>query len=145
MEIRKLNQHLSVAGQISAADVAIIASQGFKTILCNRPDGEDTDQPTFESIKHAAEISGLAVIFMPVFKSGVTGENIGDFAKIFENAEIPMLAYCRTGTRCTILWALSEGAKGTPVDQIIGLAADAGYDLSKMAGRLVDATSAVER
>jgi sulfide:quinone oxidoreductase len=136
MEINKINQQLSVAGQISADDVALIAAQGYKTILCNRPDGEAWGQPTFEAIKQAAEKSGLEILFMPVVNSGVTDENILNFTTIFGAVETPMLAYCRTGTRCTILWALSEGAKGTPVEQIVGLAATAGYDLSQMAERI---------
>ena len=136
MEIKRINQDLSVAGQISAQDVETIAAQGFKTILCNRPDSEVWGQPRYEAIKRAAEESGVEIIFMPVFNTGITDENITDFTTVFGAVETPLLAYCRTGTRCTILWALSEGAKGTPAEQVIALAANAGYDLSKMAERI---------
>ena len=136
MDIKKLTDEVSVAGQISAADVAFIAEQGFKTIVCNRPDLEVSDQPTIEAVKQAAENLGLEVIFQPVSSNGMSEQDIKDFSVIADNVKTPMLAYCRTGTRCTILWALSEGAKGRPGDQIVALAANAGYDLSKIAARL---------
>ncbi len=136
MEIRKLNDEISVAGQILPTDVSYIAQQGFKTILCNRPDGEVNDQPTIDAIKQAAEDCGLDIIFQPVLTSGITDQNIKEFSVITDNVKGPMLAFCRTGTRCTFLWALSESSKGRPADELITMAADAGYDLSSIAGRL---------
>jgi uncharacterized protein (TIGR01244 family) len=136
MEIRRLNDEISVAEQISPADVSYIAQQGFKTILCNRPDGEVDGQPTIDAIKQAAEDCGIDIIFQPVLTSGITDQNIKDFSVITDNVKGPMLAYCRTGTRCTFLWALSESSKGRPADQIVTMATDAGYDLSRIAGRL---------
>ena len=133
MEIKKLNENLSVAGQLNPADVAGIAEQGFKTIICNRPDGEATDQPEFGIIRQNAENAGLTFVFLPVLSSGPTEQNIGEFSAALDIAQSPVLAYCRTGTRCTILWALSQGAKGVPVDDIVSTAAKAGYDVSKVA------------
>lgn len=133
MEIKKLNENLSVAGQLMPSDVASIADQGFKTIICNRPDGEAADQPEFDTIRQQAEGAGLDVVFMPVIAGGPTGQNVDDFSAALDNAQSPILAYCRTGTRCTILWALSQGAKGIPVDDIVSTAASAGYDVSNVA------------
>jgi sulfide:quinone oxidoreductase len=133
VEIKKLSENLSVAGQLIPADVANIAELGFKTIICNRPDGEASDQPEFDTIRHNAENAGLSVVFMPVLSSGPTQQNIGEFSAALDTAQSPVLAYCRTGTRCTILWALSQGAKGMPVDDIVSTAANAGYDVSKVA------------
>ena len=133
MEIKKLNEKLSVAGQLMPSDVASIAEQGFKTIICNRPDGEAADQPEFDAIRQKAEDAGLDVVFMPVISGGPTGQNVDDFSAALDTAQSPILAYCRTGTRCTILWALSQGAKGMPVDDIVSTAAGAGYDVSNVA------------
>jgi len=133
VEIKKLNENLSVAGQLMPSDVASIADQGFKTIICNRPDGEAADQPEFDTIRQQAEGAGLDVVFMPVIAGGPTGQNVDDFSAALDNAQSPILAYCRTGTRCTILWALSQGAKGIPVDDIVSTAASAGYDVSNVA------------
>ncbi len=136
MEINKINENLSVAGQIFPSDLAFISEQGFKTVICNRPDGEVAGQPEFESIRHSAERAGLSIIFLPVLSSGPTAANIREFSVALDKARSPTLAYCRTGTRCTILWALSEGAKGTPVDRIVTAAAIAGYDVSKVAAHI---------
>ncbi len=136
MEINKISEILSVAGQISPSDLAFISEQGFKTVICNRPDGEVNGQPEFESIRQSAEQAGLSIIFLPVLSSGPTAANIKEFSTALDNAASPTLAYCRTGTRSTITWALSEGAKGTPVDQIVTMAAKAGYDVSKIAAHI---------
>ncbi len=136
MEIKRLSENVSVAGQLNPADVATIAEQGYKTIICNRPDGEASDQPEYDTIRQTAENAGLSVVFMPVLSSGPTQQNIGEFSAALDTAQSPILAYCRTGTRCTILWALSQGAKGMPVDDIVSAAANAGYDVSKVAARI---------
>jgi len=133
VEIKKLNEYLSVAGQLLPADVASIAEQGYKTLICNRPDGESRDQPEFESIRQNAEKAGLSVIFMPVLSSGPSEQNISEFSEALDTASSPVLAYCRTGTRCTILWALTQGVKGMPVEEIVSTAANAGYDVTKVA------------
>ena len=136
MEIKKINQNLSVAGQIFPADIPAIVEQGFKTILCNRPDGEVVDQPTIGTIEEIARNLGIAVRYLPVGNSGVTQNNISEFAQFIHAADGPTLAYCRTGTRSTFLWALSERASGTPANQIVTIATNAGYDLTRIADRL---------
>ena len=136
MEIRKINDNISVAGQISSADIPAIAKHGIKTIICNRPDFEVSDQPTYDSIQKAALDNDVAIIFLPVLNTGISEENIEEFAALVDRVEKPMLAYCRTGTRCTFLWALSEGTKGVPIDQIVTSATNAGYDISRITERL---------
>lgn len=135
MDMKTLTADLSVSTQITAADVATIAAQGFKSILCNRPDGEGADQTAFAEIEAQAKALGLAVAYQPVVSGAVTDQDGADFAAVIADLPAPVFAYCRTGTRCTILWALSQAAQ-QPVDGIVTTAAEAGYDLSKMAGRL---------
>ncbi len=131
MEIKQLTPNLSVAPQVTAADIGDIAAQGFKTILCNRPDGEAENQPDFASLQAAAQACDVELIYQPVSPKTVTKENVVDFSNIVESARGPVLAYCRTGTRCTILWGLGESAKGTPIQEIIATATKAGYDISR--------------
>lgn len=133
MEFRKLTDQLCVAPQITPENMPAIAAAGFKTILCNRPDGEADDQPTFAAIKEAAIDCGLTFINQPVSPKQVTAQDVTGFASNVATAQSPVFAYCRTGTRCTILWALDESANGMPIEQILKTAAAAGYDLSKQA------------
>jgi sulfide:quinone oxidoreductase len=139
MEINKLTENLSVSPQITAADIDGIAAQGFKTILCNRPDGEADDQPDYASLEAAAIDSGVNLIYQPVSPKMATSDNVVDFANTVNNADAPILAYCRTGTRCTILWALGESANGVAIEDIVATAAKAGYDLSKQAQYIASA------
>ena len=136
MEIRQLSDQLSVAAQITVQDVEHIAAQGFKTILCNRPDGEASDQPEFRLIAQAAQAAGINAQYMPVAPKEITDANIVEFGEGLKNIPSPMLAYCRTGTRCAFLWALSKGASGAPVNEIISAASNAGYDVSKLLPRI---------
>lgn len=133
MEFRRLTEQLSVAPQVTPENMPAIAAAGFKTILCNRPDGEADDQPTFAAIKEAAIVCGLTFINQPVSPKKATNQDVTGFANNVAAAQSPVLAYCRTGTRCTILWALGNSAEGMPIEKILKIAADAGYDLSKQA------------
>ena len=135
MEIKRINGELSVAPQIVASDILAIAEAGFKTVICNRPDGEGEDQQEYAEIEVAAQAAGLLIINQPVDGRNVTDEDGVQFGKLLDDATKPVLAYCRTGTRCTILWCLSRSGKMT-VDEIIGKAAAAGYDMSGISGRL---------
>lgn len=135
MIANKLTDDISVAPQITAEEVDEIAKAGFKTIICNRPDGEDAAQADCEGIKQAAEARGLAFCFQPVISGRMTPEDVKAFKGIFEAAAKPVLAYCRTGTRCTFLWAFSQ-AGAMPTNDIIAAAHRAGYDLSGMAPAL---------
>jgi sulfide:quinone oxidoreductase len=136
MDIRRISDTLSVSPQIEAADVPEIVRLGFKSIVCNRPDGEQEGQPLFEDIATAARSQGLEFVFQPVSSGLVTDDNARDFSSIVNGLPAPVLAYCRTGTRCTVLWALGEAAAAKPIDGIVNQAAGAGYNLSGMLDRL---------
>ena len=135
MEIRRINDDVSVAPQVLASDIPAISEAGFKTIICNRPDGESEDQQVFAEIEAAAKKAGIAIIFQPVPSGNVSDEDGLEFGQLLETATKPLLAYCRTGTRCTILWCLSQ-VGSLPVNEIIGKATAAGYDVSGLVGRL---------
>ena len=135
MEIKALTSRLSVAPQISAADLTTIAQRGFKTVINNRPDGEANDQPLSAELSAAASRLGIEFIEMPVSSSNISEQNVADFGAQLASATVPVLAFCRTGTRCTNLWALNA-ASSQDVEQIIETAKQAGYDLSKSRARL---------
>lgn len=137
MTPKPLTTELSVAGQISAEDTAEIAAQGFRSIICNRPDGEGADQPVSAEIREAAERAGLEMRYLPVVSGKVSDADVDAFGAALEELPKPVLAYCRSGTRSTTLWALSQ-ADSRSLDEIVGAAGRAGYDLSGVAARIAN-------
>ena len=137
MNIKKISPGFFVAGQISAADVGAVAAQGVKTIMCNRPDHESQGQTLGSDIAAAAEGLGIAFLNVPVVAGALTENDIRDFETACHEAQRPILAYCRTGTRSTTLWALAE-AKTLDVDAILSATKSAGYDLTAMRPKLMD-------
>ena len=135
MDARRVTDELSVAPQISAADVADIADAGFRSILCNRPDGEAIGQPDFAEIEAAAKAAGVEIVWQPIISGAISDADGAQFGDIVAGLPKPVLAYCRSGTRCTALWSLSQ-AKLQSSDAIIRSAAEAGYDLRGLAPRL---------
>ncbi len=135
MDIKKIDESISVAGQIKASDVAAIAEAGFRSILCNRPDGEGLLQPAYSGVEEAAKKAGLEFIYQPVSSKGIQDDDVTEFQKCCDALPKPVLAYCRTGTRCTVLWSLSQSGS-REVSEIMFMTAAAGYDMSMLAGRL---------
>ena len=128
MDIRTLSPTTSVAPQILPSEVAELAARGFRTIVNNRPDGESPDQPSNLEIEAAARECGIACYFLPVISGHITVEAVDAFRSLLTKAEAPIPAFCRSGTRCTVLWGLAE-SQSTAADSIIQAARDAGYDL----------------
>ncbi|WP_407497688.1 TIGR01244 family sulfur transferase [Acinetobacter baumannii] len=110
MELKRVNQDFYVAGQITANDIVKIADQGIKTLICHRPDGEGADQPNVIEIEEAAQRHGLNVIYQPVISGKITDQQVTEFKQLYQNAQKPVLAYCRSGMRAISLWALAEVA-----------------------------------
>ena len=135
MDLRKLTPFLSVSAQITAEDVGIAASMGFKTLICNRPENESEDQPEMQGIIDACEREGLAWHYQPVISGKVTDENAAEFGNLLKEVQGPVLAFCRTGTRCTTLWALSE-SHHLDTSTVLETAKQAGYDLAGLRPRL---------
>lgn len=110
MIVRPLATDLSVSPQITTADVATLYELGFRSIVCHRPDGEASDQPTFVEIAQAADRAGIQAIYQPIIPGqGLTEEAVA-FAALCAELPKPILAYCRTGTRSQTLWAMSRPA-----------------------------------
>jgi sulfide:quinone oxidoreductase len=122
LDIKKINDRMSVSGQIQPEDVQAIKQAGFVSIINNRPDGEAPDQPSSAAIGEAARAAGLGYYEIPMGREGVTSDG-------------PVFAFCRSGTRSTTLWALSQAGKDN-ADTIIDSAAKAGYDMSHLAAHL---------
>lgn len=135
METKTLTDKLSVAEQLKLADIKHIAQAGFKTIINNRPDAEAPRQPRSETLQKRAGELGLDYRYIPVQPSGLSEENLADFKDALSEASGPILAFCRTGTRSTTLWA-HAAADEMPVNSIINIAANAGYDLKKIKPKL---------
>ncbi|MBR9843997.1 MAG: TIGR01244 family phosphatase, partial [Rhodobacteraceae bacterium] len=137
MDARKITDQVSVAPQITADDVREIAAQGFRAIICNRPDGEGSDQPAFDEIERVAREEGLTCRYLPVVSGKVTDENAEDFGTALMELPGPVLAYCRTGTRCATLWSLSKAAE-TSTSDILAATKGAGYDMGGVVRRIVN-------
>jgi sulfide:quinone oxidoreductase len=135
MKFAKINNELTVSDQITIEDLKEIQAQGYKTIFCNRPDQESEGQLTFLTIEKEAQNLGIKAIHQPVIGGQISDDDIAQFGTSFELAQKPIFAYCRTGTRCSMLWALSY-AKTLPIDEILSKAQIAGYDLSPIKDRL---------
>ena len=108
MQMYKVTDNFSLAGQISATDVAQIKAMGFKSIMCNRPDGEEFGQPSAEIIKKAAEDHEMEFFFVPMGRTGISNELLADFRNVINGDNGPVFAYCRTGNRCGMLWNASQ-------------------------------------
>ena len=107
MDIKPLSESVSVAGQLSVEDVGEVAKAGFRSIICNRPDGEGPDQTPFAMIAEAAKVPGLEVKYIPVTPPHVSPEQIAEFKAAIEEMPGPVLAYCRSGARSASLWTLA--------------------------------------
>jgi sulfide:quinone oxidoreductase len=135
MKLAKINNELTVSDQITIEDLKEIQAQGYKTIFCNRPDQESEGQLAFSAIEKEAQNLGIKAIHQPVIGGQISDNDIAQFGSYFELAQKPIFAYCRTGTRCSMLWALSN-AKTLPIDEILNKTQIAGYDLSPLQDRL---------
>ena len=138
MTPKTIDQTLSVSEQINADDIAAIATSGFKSIICNRPDGEGADQPVFAEIEAAAKSAGLIAAYQPIVSGKVGDEDALAFGKLMDALPKPVFAYCRTGTRSTTLWSLSEGARGRALPTILATAKAAGYDMTGVVRRIAN-------
>ena len=138
MQAKKITSGVSVSEQISASDLREIATLGFRSIICNRPDGEAADQPTFAEIEAAAKAASIPAAYQPVTSGKVMDEDAAAFGKLVDELPKPILAYCRTGTRSATLWSLSQAAKGTSMSDVLSATKAAGYDMSGVVRRIAN-------
>lgn len=128
MDLRQLTPDLAVAPQIQPEDVPALAEAGFRVLINNRPDAEVGPDEDDQAMRAAAEAAGMHYVFNPFMPGQITPDMISAQAQALT---LPgaKLAYCRSGNRSTVLWALAR-AGHEPVDHLMSVAAKAGYDLS---------------
>ena len=127
--MRKLDSKTIVAGQIDPQEIPALAATGVTMIVNNRPDGEEPGQPSGAEIEAAAREAGIAYRHVPMGSAGLSQSLIGDMAEAIEATDGKLLAFCRSGTRSTYLWALAEAQRGRPAEELVREAGAAGYDL----------------
>ena len=129
-DFRQLTPGFSASPQIALRDVGEAKAMGFSLIVNNRPEGEADDQVPGDAVEAAARAAGLDYRAIPVTHAGFSEEQVSAMAALLEDAQGPVLAYCRSGTRSTLLWALAQASRGHDPDALAASAAQAGYDLA---------------
>jgi uncharacterized protein (TIGR01244 family) len=128
--MKKLDARTWVSGQISPTDVPILAAEGVTMIVNNRPDDEEPGQPASAEIERAAKAVGIQYQYLPVESSSLPFDHVPAMTDAMNKTKGASLAFCRSGTRSTWLWALTRAKAGDSVEEIINKAAVAGYDLT---------------
>ncbi|WP_282129596.1 TIGR01244 family sulfur transferase [Roseobacter litoralis] len=137
MDLRKITEKVTVSPQIMVDDMVAIRDAGFRAIICNRPDGEGADQPSFEEIETAAKAVGIEARYVPVQSGMVKDEDVDALGTALDEVQRPVLAYCRTGTRSATLWSFHESKK-RPMPDILAATKAAGYDMNGVARRIAN-------
>ena len=128
MDIRQITPRYHVSPQISVEDVPALKEAGITTVICNRPDGEVPPSHQADTIGAAVRDAGLSFAVLPLTHQTMTPENVAKQADLVAAASGPVLAYCASGTRCSVIWALGQaGTQST--DDILSTVHRAGYDL----------------
>ena len=132
---RQLDDKVWVSEQIHPDEVAALVGQGITMLVNNRPDGEEPGQPDWSQIADAADAAGLEYAFIPVTPGQMSGAQAEEFRRLVTDMPKPVLAFCRTGTRSIQLWSLAARDR-LSTDEVIRMAATAGYDLEGMRDRI---------
>jgi uncharacterized protein (TIGR01244 family) len=133
---RQLSDRVFASPQIGLPEVDEAARMGVTLIVNNRPEGESDDQTPGAEIEAAARAAGMDYIEIPVTHAGFSEGQVKAMAAALGGAGGPVLAYCRSGTRSTLLWALAQASQGASPDELAGAAASAGYDLTPIRAML---------
>ena len=133
--IRLVTEDFSVSPQIALSDLKVAASQGVKRVICNRPDDEDAGQTNSTEARAATEALGMSYVHIPV-RGGPTPDQVEEMRTAISDAGGSVLAYCRSGTRSIVTWAIGQMVSGErEVPELIALGTAAGYDLSSVLRR----------
>ena len=128
MDLRPITDSYSVAPQLEPGDMAALADMGVTTVICNRPDAENPGPLQAAAMQAAAEAAGLSFVFNPVVGGQLTMDNVDEQADAIDAAEGPIVAYCASGNRSTIVWALGMAGM-LPTDEIIARGEKWGYQM----------------
>lgn len=135
MDIRHITPRFAVSPQIDPEDIEAIAAAGFTTVICNRPDEEVAPSHRADVVAEAAKAAGLSFHVLPLTHQTMTPDRVAQQRRLIEEASGPVLAYCASGTRCSVIWSLGQ-AGHLPVAQIMQATAGAGYDLAGLRPQL---------
>jgi len=133
---RTLDETILVAGQVSPADIAEAAALGVTFVINNRPDDEQPGQPAGSEIEAAAKAAGLGYAAIPITHAGFSMNQVEAMRAALEAAPGKVLAFCRSGTRSTLVWALARATMGDTPDTLAAKAEAAGYDLTPIRASL---------
>jgi len=131
MDIRPLTPHYAVSPQISPEDLPLIAEAGFSAVICNRPDAENPPEWHAAAMAEAAQAAGLQFHNLPLTHQTMTPENVTRQRDLIDAAIGPVLAYCASGTRSSVIWSLGQ-AGHLSTDEILAATAQAGYQLDQL-------------
>jgi uncharacterized protein (TIGR01244 family) len=143
-DFRKLSETVLASPQLTLADVENARAEGVRLIVNNRPEGEAEDQTPGSVIAAAAKAAGLDYTAIPIGREGYGEAQVRAMCEALAGADGKVLAYCRSGTRSTLLWALAQAMAGEDPDTIVAAAAAAGYDVAPVRPA-VDALAARSR
>lgn len=143
-DFRKLSDTMYASPQIGIEDVAAAKEMGIRLIVNNRPEGESEDQVPGPAIETAAREAGIDYLAIPITHTGFSHPQVAALSAALDEAGGPVLGYCRSGTRSTLLWALARASKGDDPASIAESAANAGYDVAPVRPAM-DALSAQSR
>ncbi|GMN02288.1 TIGR01244 family sulfur transferase [Erythrobacter sp. MTPC3] len=135
-DFRKLSDSVLVSPQIDSNDIGAAKEMGVTLIVNNRPDGEEPSAPQGDEIEAAAKQADMDYIAIPIGHSGFSEPQIDQMIAALDANEGAALAYCRSGTRSTLLWSLAQAKKGGEPDDIARAANAAGYDVSPIRAML---------
>ncbi len=128
--IRTIDDRISVAPQIAPEDMAALAAAGFGLVINNRPDDEESGQPSGAEMRAAAAAAGLGYVAIPTVMGAMSRGQVDAMAAALQSTDKPALAFCRSGTRSCNLRALAAASRGGAPEALLAKAAGAGYDLS---------------
>jgi uncharacterized protein (TIGR01244 family) len=131
-ELISLAPGLSVAGALDESDIEALAAAGVRTIINNRPDGEDPGQLPAAAAQKLAATLGIAYHHIPVTAASLSRDDVEAFAAALQTAAKPVVAHCRSGTRSTLLWALTQLRVGAEPTALVAAAARHGIDIAAL-------------
>ncbi len=135
MDLRALSPTYAVSPQITPDDLPAIKAAGYVTVIDNRPDGEIPTDLHTPVMQKAAEALGLTFVVNPVIGGALTQQNVQVQAAAIAQSAGPVLAYCASGNRSSVVWALAHAGK-VPADDLINAAARFGYTLDHLRPQL---------
>jgi uncharacterized protein (TIGR01244 family) len=131
--LRELDGKTLISGQIAPADVAALKQSGVTMIVNNRPDGEDPDQPLSAEIESAAKLAGIEYRHIPIAR-GMGPSDVDEMRRAIAAVDDgKMLAFCRSGNRSALVWAVARSEDGVPREELEKCAAAAGVNLGPVA------------